>query len=847
MFRLPADSDASMTPFQTTICDEAQRRVLIEKDPLINGVDYVEVVTSPAADNERLLQVFFIPKDPANIVGQGNLIALMNKLATAPQEITISGGARIQNIQVQGVTFVTDHIEVSVSEPGDFSDYTLTITDPAVDIFYSQLQFNFKAGCPTHFDCRLSATCPPAVFQQPDIDYMAKDYASFRQALLDLIPSLKPSWTERHEADIGMALIELLAYVGDQISYYQDAVSNEIFLGSARQRISVRRLARLVDYQMNDGASARSFIHFRLNSPGTGTLPAGSQVLARVIVPIHGKMPPFGPVFTSAQADDARLASGTIYETLTDQDLSDQLNSISIYAWGNEQCCLPCGATSVYLRGDLSASAGPEPWRLRPGDFLLFEEVLGPVTGHAADADPRHRQVVRLTQVQNASDPLTSGVPIPLTLVTWAREDRLNFPLCLSVRLPDNSVVNDVSLARGNMVLADHGQTVTEWFPGDPADPTAPGIITGPRAFRFRLRQGPLSWRIPYSKSESSRTTVASLLQTEPHQAKPQVTNLDVHHGAQVLPNWQPVLDLLSSHPLEHVFAVETENDGSALLRFGDGEYGLAPPSGSHMLAQYRIGVGTAGNVGADSLVHVINPGTVVNFPPLDAVRNPLPAWGGIEPESLEQVKLLAPTAFRAVQHRAVTEDDYAHAAELWPEVSQAVATFRWTGSWYTVFITIDPMGTNTVSPDMAQRVLDWVTSYTQAGYDLEINAPVYVALDIAIDICVAPYHFRGDVEQALLIALSNRQLPDGSKGFFHPDHFSFGQPLYLSQLYAAVMAVEGVDSALVTKFQRFGNVANHELEQGYIAMDRLEIARLDNDPNFRENGVLSLNIGGGK
>ena len=231
MFRLPADSDASMTPFQTTICDEAQRRVLIEKDPLINGVDYVEVVTSPAADNERLLQVFFIPKDPANIVGQGNLIALMNKLATAPQEITISGGARIQNIQVQGVTFVTDHIEVSVSEPGDFSDYTLTITDPAVDIFYSQLQFNFKAGCPTHFDCRLSATCPPAVFQQPDIDYMAKDYASFRQALLDLIPSLKPSWTERHEADIGMALIELLAYVGDQISYYQDAVSNEIFLG----------------------------------------------------------------------------------------------------------------------------------------------------------------------------------------------------------------------------------------------------------------------------------------------------------------------------------------------------------------------------------------------------------------------------------------------------------------------------------------------------------------------------------------------------------------------------------------------------------------------------------------
>ncbi len=836
-----------MTPFQTTVCDESLRRALIEKDPQLNGIDYVEVVTHPEADNERLLQVFFIAKDPANVVGQTNLILLMNKLAATPQEITISGGVRIRNIQVLGVTFASDHIEVRVSEPGDFSDYTLTITDPAVDIFYSQVQFNFKAGCPTHFDCRGGEICPPPVFQQPDIDYMAKDYASFRRALLDLIPTLKPSWTERHEADIGMVLLELLAYAADQISYYQDAVSNELYLGTARQRISVRRLARLVDYAMNDGVSARAFIHFQLQPGTTGSLPAGSQVLSKIGVPVRGKLPPLGPVFTAADADAARAASGVIFETMTDADFGAPLNNISIYTWGNAQCCLPAGTTSVYLRGDLSATAGIEAWRLRPGDFLLFEEVLGPVTGLAADADPAHRQVVRLTEVESASDTLTGGAPIPLTRVAWARDDRLTFPLCLSVRLPDNSVVDGVSVARGNLVLADHGQTVSEWFPGDPVDPTVPGIIVGPRAFRLRLQKGPLSWRIPYSKSSGPDITAASLMRTDAHAARPQVTDLDVHAGTQVLANWQPVLDLLNSHPLDRAFAVETENDGTALLRFGDGVYGLAPPNDSHIFVQYRTGVGTAGNAGADSLAHVIDPGTVLNFPSLTAVRNPLAAWGGTEPETLDQVKLLAPTAFRAVQHRAVTEEDYAHAAELWPEVSQAVATFRWTGSWYTVFITVDPVGRNDVPPDVAERVRDWVTSYTQAGYDLEINAPVYVALDIAIDVCVAPYHFRGDVEQALLTALSNRTLPGGATGFFHPDHFSFGEPLYLSQLYAAVMAVEGVESASVTRFQRFGKLANHELEQGYIAMDRLEVARLDNDPNFRENGVLRLNMGGGK
>jgi hypothetical protein len=844
-----------MAPFQNTVCDDATRRVLIEQDPIFNGIDYVEVVTSPAAENERVLQVFFIPKNPANVVGQTNLVTLMQNIAAAPQEVTIQGGVRVRNIQVLGVTFVVDHIEVSVNEPGDFSDYTLTISDPAVDIFYGQVTFNFKAGCPTHFDCRPQQICPPQILTQPVIDYMAKDYASFRQALLDLIPTLKPSWTERHEADIGMVLLELLAYVGDQLSYYQDAVSNELFLGTARQRISVRRLVRLIDYQMHDGASARAFIYLELTAGTTGVLPVGAQVLTRISVPIGNQQPPLGPVFDAADADAARNATNAIFETFNDVQLSDKLNTIPIYTWGNALCCLPQGATSVYLLGDLAAPPGGDPanpWKLAAGDFLLFEEVLGPVTGLAADADPSHRQVVRLTQVESATDPLendpiTGVPPTHLTLVSWAAADALTFPLCLSVELANTSVVNGVSVARGNLVLADQGQTVSEWFPGNPTDPSVPGIVTGPRVFRFLLQQGPLSFRINCNPNAASSTTVASLLVTDPHSAAPQVTQLDVHTDTQVLSGWSPVATLLESDGEAREFVVETENDGTALLRFGDGVYGLNPPNGSYISVQYRIGVGSNGNVGADSLVHVIQPAAAVNFPSLVSVRNPLAAWGGIDPQPLEQVKQLAPAAFQAVQYRAVTEADYANAAELWPEVEQAVATFEWTGSWYTVFITVDPVGRNDLPKAMAQRVLQWVTAYTQAGYDLEINAPIYVALDIVIDVCVAGYNFRGDVEEAVLNALSNRILPDGSRGFFYPDNFSFGQPLYLSQLYAAIGAVPGVDSAAVTRFQRYGELAQGELQQGYIATSRLEIVRLDNDPNFPENGVLRLNMGGGK
>jgi len=837
-----------MSAFQSTICDDPTRRAQIEQDPVLNGIDFVEVVTSPPSDDERVLQVFFIPKNPGNLVGQANLVLLMQKLAAAPQEVTIEGGVRIQNIKVLGVTFVTDHIEVRVSEPGDFSDYTLIINDPAVDLFYSQVQFNFKAGCPSHFDCRQKQVCPPIIPDEPDIDYMAKDYASFRRALLDFIPTLKPSWTEQHEADIGMVLLELLAYCGDQLSYYQDAVGNEAFLETARQRISVRRLARLIDYQMHDGASARAFLQLQLSPNTTGSLPAGSQALTRITVPIRGKLPPHPPVFDAATADAAIAAANAIFETMVDAEFSDRLNSIPVYTWGNSLCCLPRGTTSVYLLGDLSAAAGPEPWRLKPGDFLLFEELLGPDTGLPADADPAHRQVVRLIDVQRATDPLendpqTGTPPTLLTLVTWAPQDALAFPLCLSVELSDKAFINGVSVARGNLVLADNGLTVSEWFPGDPVDPTVPGIVKGTRAFRFLLEQGPLSFRIPYS----DRDSVSALLQTDPQAAKAQVPELEVHTGTQVLADWTAETDLLEAHPQDRQFAVETENDGRALIRFGDGVYGLDPPAGSHIFTTYRIGVGTPGNVGADSLVHLIDPGTVVNFPSLIAVRNPLPAWGGVDPQPIKQVKLLAPPAMEAVQFRAVTEDDYARAAEKWPEVSHAVATFRWTGSWYTVFITVDPFGRSDLPDDMRERVLSFVTSYTQAGYDLEINAPIYVALDVAVDVCVAPYYFRGDVEQRLLQLLSDAILPDGSKGFFHPDNFTFGEPLYLSSLYAAIVAVDGVDGASVTRFQRWGKPANHELEQGYIPADRLEVLRLDNGRNFPENGVITLNMGGGK
>jgi predicted phage baseplate assembly protein len=320
---------------------------------------------------------------------------------------------------------------------------------------------------------------------------------------------------------------------------------------------------------------------------------------------------------------------------------------------------------------------------------------------------------------------------------------------------------------------------------------------------------------------------------------------------------WIPVPNLLDSPPFAEHFVADVDNSGRAVLRFGDGEYGREVAGATRFTATLRVGNGRAGNVGSEALAHIVQPAAAPMWPAITDVRNPLPTQDGVDPETIEAVRQLAPAAFHAKQLRAVTAADYATAVSDMPDVAGAVATFRWTGSWYTVFVGVDPRnpddlitepgGRTRLTSGLEQRVWAFLTRYKLAGYDLEIRAGEYVPLAIDLHLCVAPDHFCGDVVEAVRRALSNQINPDGTLGFFHPQHFTFAQPVYLSRLYAAVEAVEGVDSVVVTLFQRFGKVASGELEAGILPIGPWEIARLDNDPNFIENGVLRITAGGGK
>ncbi len=207
-----------------------------------------------------------------------------------------------------------------------------------------------------------------------------------------------------------------------------------------------------------------------------------------------------------------------------------------------------------------------------------------------------------------------------------------------------------------------------------------------------------------FDEEPSPSLSAYDLMNYDANQAVPEITLAGTVNN--VITSWTPQPDLLADGPTDTNFVVEIDTDGTAYLRFGDDTNGLRPESGTVFTANYRIGNGTAGNVGANSLVFF------AGDPRIARCTNPLPATGGSDPETNDQIRRRAPQAFMT-QERAITMADYEAVAERNSLVENAVATLRWTGSWYTVFISAEPKGAGNLTASLSQAIAQTVSIAT--------------------------------------------------------------------------------------------------------------------------------------
>ena len=219
---------------------------------------------------------------------------------------------------------------------------------------------------------------------------------------------------------------------------------------------------------------------------------------------------------------------------------------------------------------------------------------------------------------------------------------------------------------------------------------TLPGATPSLPRYAPTLANRPLTFALPYDNTAPASTfLVPATLATSPTPA-PQVSLLD----SDGVP-WNAVEDLLEQNDTFAGFIPEIDSDLSVHLRFGDNVYGRSPEMGLGFTATYRTGNGAAGNVGRDTLAHVL-----FALPGVSGVRNPLAAAGGVDPETNLHIQQYAPFSFQS-QLRCVTAADYGTMTEAMAGVEQAQGTMRWTGSWYTAFVSVvEPSATLTpISP----------------------------------------------------------------------------------------------------------------------------------------------------
>ena len=713
--------------------NNAQDRIaLLLGQSALTGIDFVYVY--PSQDR---LDVFFLrPPETLDTPLPGSItradVRIKNTRDFDVPDVVITA---LNWAVVDGRTVM----RLDVIRPASFADHRLTIIDPnnptRLDPYFISEVFSFQANCPPGIDCEPDDPPPfPETYVDFPVDYTARDFVTFRRALLDFASQRYPHWLDRLEADVGVMLVEVLAALGDEMAYTQDRVASEAYLETATQRLSLRQHARLVNYEPFDGSAATTWLDVTVNAGDAGLIPAGAKVAdadARVIFEV-----------------------GTgIFDT-QDYAVDAARNSFLPYFWDEDDNALPIGSTVLHVTDDITAA-------INAGDLLLLQ------TNPPDPSDPTVRLLITLESASAFIDPLTGDA---YTALIW--------------REPTPYLIDKLNIEiRGNILPATGGETRRVEFsigaPTNPADQTPPV-----RAIQRRGADGSPIYR--FTLPDTDILNLSRLFNAERGGYQPEIRMYGAEwNGA----NWRPVVDgggipadewdwrasflgassslandthftlddgtwgVVGKYPtygglLEHN---DYKSGTGWTIRFGDGEFGTLPAVGSVFVVDYRLDVGE--NLPRHVLTRFLDD-PLLNLSFVAAVTNPIEATGAQPAESAESVRQNAPEAFRAITYRAVRPEDYADAVEKLDWVQRAGAVMRWTGSWRTIFVSADPKNALELSDAQLADMQAQIDRYRQAGQDAQARPPQYADLDIEIDVCAESFVYAGMVKEDVLNAL---------------------------------------------------------------------------------------------
>jgi hypothetical protein len=311
-----------------------------------------------------------------------------------------------------------------------------------------------------------------------------------------------------------------------------------------------------------------------------------------------------------------------------------------------------------------------------------------------------------------------------------------------------------------NVAHATHGETVSEILGGGDA---------GQRYQQFILRQPPLTYVSAATPSGA-------------------VSTLELRVNDLL---WHEAPTLFGHDPQEHIYVSRTGDDGKTTVEFGDGVTGARLPSGQdNIRAKYRKGIGVDGLVKAGQLSSLLTRPLGIK-----SVTNPEDATGAQDRESLDDARTNAPLTVLTLD-RAVSIQDYEDFSRAFAGVAKARAAWTWDGQTKRVFVTVAGPNGAEIKPD-SDTYINLLAALQKAG-------DPFVSLRVK-SYRPAYFHFAGkvkvnpDYETDLVLASVEQTL----RKQFSFDVRAFGQPVFSSEVIAAVQSVPGVVAEDLSKLYR--------------------------------------------
>ncbi|MGE5859101.1 MAG: hypothetical protein ACM34J_01010, partial [Ignavibacteria bacterium] len=588
-------------------------------------------------------------------------------------------------------------------------------------------------------------------------------------------------------------------------------------------------------YQIHDGLGASSWLDVTVNA-GQNVNVKGMNVWS---------------IADSGKRIDFEVGRGLNDTALYNVDASR--NSFEPHIWDEDDTCLLVDTTELYIKGhhknDLTFD---DPFENPTGKWVMLK------TTPKGFSIQERNYLVRLISVEDTQDPLFNE---DITRLVWEEQQALPYEIDM-----------DTLEVRGNLVPITAGKKMEKLFVIG-IDPETLNLPTTEKNIPSRAieRVGPngsISYLFSLPGTDSDPIV---FLGDEPYKANAEVNLTEVEYdhtndiwkSKNVKWNWKrSFLGTFSSQERDRDFTlddgtwkrvvgyqrnakeivhIDYASNAGMTIRFGDDEFGMIPSEGTVFKVTYRLGVGKQGNIPEGSVTQFDN-----GFNYIDSINNPMPIKNGLEPEVPDEVRKLAPDAFREITFRAVRPDDYSEAAERLEWVQRAGASFRWTGSWLSAFVIPDPRNSVTLTYSQRRILIDQIERFRQAGREAFIFDPVYANIDLKVTICVAPNAYRGEVKEMVLMVLFGKKGINPSPGYFSPDRFTFGTKLERSTLEAVIQKVQGVRAVNKICFRRRGWFDWQEFTDLFYNPGKDSIIRLENSPLHPERGTLQLIMEGG-